>query len=104
MSWSARIGITPDQFWDMTLRENLLLFDGFLFRQQLSTEQRVSSAWLMANWSRAKRMPSLKSILSKIKKRKPRTKTEVQKAKEDFQEMVVDMTQDLNLKPEETDG
>ncbi len=104
MSWSTRIGITPDQFWCMTLRENLLLFDGFLYRQQLSTEQRVSSAWLMANWSRAKRMPSLKSILSKIKKPKPKTKTQVEKAKEDFQEMVVDMTKDLNIKPEETDG
>jgi len=104
MSWSVRTGISPESFWDMTLRENLLLIDGFLFRQQLSTEQRVSSAWLMANWSRAKRMPSLKSILSKIKKRKPKTKTEVQKAKEDFQEMVVDMTADLNIKPEETDG
>ena len=104
MAWSTRTGITVEAFWDMTLRENLLLIDGFLFRQQLSTEQRVSSAWLMANWSRAKRMPSLKSILSKIKKTKPRTKTEVEKAKEDFDEMVTDMTQDLKIKAQETDG
>lgn len=104
MSWSTRVGITVEAFWGMTLRENLLLIDGFLFRQQLSTEQRVSSAWLMANWSRAKRMPSLKSILSKIKKPKPRTKTEVEKAKQDFDEMVKDMTQDLNIKSQETDG
>ncbi len=85
----------------MTLRENLLLFDGFLYRQQLSTEQRVSSAWLMANWSRAKRMPSLKSILSKLKKRKPKTKDEIKKAKEDFQRMAENMTKDLNIKPQE---
>ena len=101
MSWSVRIGISPESFWDMTLRENLLLFDGFLYRQQLSTEQRVSSAWLMANWSRAKRMPSLKSILSKIKTRKPKTKVEMDKAKEDFQKMAEDMTKDLNIKKQE---
>ena len=101
MSWSVRIGISPELFWDMTLRENLLLFDGFLYRQQLSTEQRVSSAWLMANWSRAKRMPSLKSILSKLKKRKPKTKDEIKKAKEDFQRMAENMTKDLNIKPQE---
>ena len=88
----------------MTLRENLLLIDGYLFRQQLSTEQRVTSAWLMANWSRAKRMPSLKSILTRIKTPKPKTKTDVEKAKKDFDQMVDDMTGDLNIKPQENDG
>lgn len=101
MSWSVRVGITPDSFWNMTLRENFLLIDGFLFRQQLSTEQRVSSAWLMANWSRAKRMPSLKSILSKIKKTKPKSKGEIETAKKDFQQMAERMTKDLNIKPQE---
>lgn len=104
MSWSTKIGITVEDFWDMTLRENLLLIDGYLFRQQLSTEQRVSSAWLMANWSRAKRMPSLKSILAKFKTQKPKTKTEVEKAKKDFDQMVDEMTGDLNIKPQENDG
>lgn len=98
MSWSVRVGITPESFWNMTLRENFLLIDGFLFRQQLSTEQRVSSAWLMANWSRAKRMPSLKSILSKIKKTKPKSEGEMEKAKQDFDKMAEEMTRDLNIK------
>jgi len=98
MSWSVRVGISPEEFWDMTLRENFLLIDGFLYRQQLSNEQRVSSAWLMANWSRAKRMPSLKSILSKIKKRKPKTQDEMEKSKQDFQKMAEEMTKDLNIK------
>ncbi len=98
MSWSVRVGISPESFWDMTLRENFLLIDGFLYRQQLSTEQRVSSAWLMANWSRAKRMPSLKSILSKLKKRKPKSKGEIETAKKDFDKMAEEMTKDLNIK------
>jgi len=101
MSWSVRVGITPESFWNMTLRENFLLIDGFLYRQQLSTEQRVTSAWLTANWSRAKRMPSLKSILSKLKKRKPKTSVEIEKQKQDFQEMSDRMTKDLNIKSQE---
>ncbi len=104
MSWSTKIGITIDEFWSLTLRENLLLIDGFLFRQQLSTEQRVSSAWLMANWSRAKRMPNLKNVLSKLKKQKPKVKTEIEKSKKDFDKMVEEMTGDLNIKPQENDG
>ena len=49
-------------------------------------------------------MPSLKSILSKIKKQKPRTQVETEKAKQDFKKMAEEMTKDLNIKPEETDG
>ncbi len=101
MSWSVRVGISPEAFWDMTLRENFLLIDGFLYRQQLSSEQRVTSAWLMANWSRAKRMPTLKSILSKMKKRKPKTKDELEKSKQDFDRMAEEMTKDLNIKKQE---
>ncbi len=104
MNWSVRVGISPTDFWNLTLRETLLLIDGFLWQQQLSTEQRVSSAWLMANWSRAKRMPSLRSILSKFKKQKPKTRVEVEKAKKDFHQMVDEMTGDLNIKRETDNG
>ena len=55
----------------------------------------------MANWSRAKRMPSLKSILSKMKKRKPKTQDEMEKSKRDFQKMAEEMTKDLNIKIQE---
>jgi len=104
MSWSTKVGITVDEFWSLTLKENLLLIDGFLFRQELSIERRVTSAWLMANWSRAKRMPNLQNVLSKFKKQKPKTKTEVEKSKKDFDQMVEEMTGDLNIKSQENDG
>lgn len=55
----------------------------------------------MANWSRAKRMPTLKSILSKMKKRKPKTKDELEKSKQDFDRMAEEMTKDLNIKKQE---
>lgn len=43
-------------------------------------------------------MPSLKSILSKLKKRKPKSKGEIETAKKDFDKMAEEMTKDLNIK------
>ena len=101
--WSSRCGMDPDEFWDSTLRHTLLQIEGFLYRQEVDAERQVSSAWLMAAWQRSKRMPSLRSVLSKSKRRtgKPPDK---QKSKADLDDMIADMAGDLTLKPKEKDG
>ncbi len=60
---------------------------------------------MQANWQRAKRMPSLRSILGKMgtPRSKPTKKT-VEAAKADFKTLVSEMTSDLNMKKDETDG
>ncbi len=100
--WSTRCGVEPDEFWDSTLRHTLLQIEGFLYRQEISAERQVSSAWLMAAWQRSKKMPSLRSVLSRSgRKAKPPDK---QKTKAELDQMITDMTGDLPLKPKEKDG
>lgn len=92
----------PDDFWDSTLRHTLLQIEGFLYRSEVDAERQVSSAWLMAAWQRSKRMPSLRSVLARSgRKSKPPDK---QKSKAELDQMIADMTGDLNLKPQEKDG
>ncbi len=80
--------------------------DGFLYRTELTTNQQVSAAWMMAAWQRSKRMPSLRSILGRMKRRpgKAEEKKTVEKAKQDFHTLVDEMAGDLNIKKESTDG
>lgn len=60
---------------------------------------------MQANWQRAKRMPSLRSILNKMgtPRSKPTKKT-VEAAKAEFRTLVSEMTSDLDMKKDETDG
>lgn len=94
-----RCEISPDHFWESNLRETFQEIDGFLFRQELLQEQQVTSAWLMANWQRAKRMPNLRTIISKIKNRgRSKPKKSEQQTEAEFDKMVEEMTRDLNIK------
>lgn len=83
----------------------MLQVDGFIYRTQISQQSAVSAAWMSAAWQRSKRMPALRTILSRmgVKGGRPDKKT-VEQAKEEFKSLVDDMTGDLNLKREESDG
>jgi hypothetical protein len=100
----VKCGVDPDDFWDSSLRHTLLSCEGFIYRQELDAERRVTSAWLTAAWQRAKRMPSLRSVVSKVKRRAPEKPVDKAKVKADFDQMVDEMTGDLNIKPTEQDG
>jgi len=88
------------------MRHTILQCEGFIYRQELDAERRVTSAWLMAAWQRAKRMPSLRSVVSKVKRgRTPPAPVDKVKAKADFNKMVEEMAGDLNIQPTgEQDG
>jgi len=83
----------------------ILQVDGFLYRTELVVQQQVSAAWMAANWQRSKRMPSLRSVLNKMGKAgvRPSKKT-VQAAKQEFKTLVKEMTGDLPMKKDNTDG
>lgn len=93
--------MTTDQFWESSLRETFQAIDGFLFREELIQERQVTSAWLQANWQRAKRMPNLRTILNKIKRGRTKPQKSVQQSEQDFEKMVDEMTGDLPIKTEE---
>lgn len=93
----------PDDFWNSTLRYTLLQVEGFIYRQQIDAERQVSSAWLMAAWQRSKKMPSLRSVLSRSKRGKDKL-PDKQQTKAELDQMIADMTGDLALKPKEKDG
>lgn len=86
------------------MRHTLLQCEGFIYRQEMDAERRVTSAWLTAAWQRAKRMPSLRSVVSKVKRRRDLPPPDKVKAKADFDQMVEEMAGDLNIKPQEQDG
>ena len=71
----------------------------------MTQQQQVSAAWFQAAWQRSKRMPALRTILKKMgtPRSKPDAKT-VESAKEDFKTLVAEMTSDLNMKKDETNG
>ncbi len=83
----------------------MLQVEGFLFRQELKVQQQVSAAWFQAAWQRSKRMPALRTILRKMgtPRSKPDPKT-LETAKAEFKTLVTEMTSDLNIKEDETDG
>ena len=83
------------------MRQTLIEIEGFLYRQELITEQQVSSAWMTAAWYRAKRLPTLKSVLGKIGKRRKPDEKSAEKRKQDFDQMAAEMTKDLNIEPQE---
>ena len=96
-----RCGVNPEVFWESNLRTTLQEIDGFIYRQELLQEQQMTSAWLTANWQRAKRMPNLRTVLNKIKgKRLPKPEI-TEQTKAEFNKMVEEMTGDLNIKPQE---
>ena len=100
-----KCGVLPQDFWNASLRDVVLQVDGFLYRTELVTQQQVSAAWMAANWQRAKRMPSLRSVLRKMGKAGARpTKKTVEAAKQEFKTLVDEMTGDLNIKKDDTHG
>ena len=83
----------------------MLQIDGFVYRTQISQQSAVSAAWMGAAWQRSKRMPALRSILNRMgaKSGRPDKKT-VDQAKAEFKDLVEEMTGDLTLKREGSDG
>jgi hypothetical protein len=62
---ALRSGISVTEFWQLTPRETWAAIDAAVWREQQQEEHDMAMAWLMAKLSRAKKIPSLKSLLSK---------------------------------------
>jgi hypothetical protein len=60
--------MTPDDFWNSSLKEIIQIVDGYLFRAQVEFRMGVAGAWMAAAWSRSKRMPPLERVMKKLEK------------------------------------
>ena len=74
------------EFWALTPRELAATFEAALWRQEQERRRDTVLAWQMAALSRAKRLPSLKSLLAPAKS-KALTDAEQAKHREEFAEM-----------------
>jgi hypothetical protein len=59
------------EFWDQTPQETWAAIDAAVWREQQQQEHDMAMAWLMARLSRAKKIPSLKNLLSRGQASRP---------------------------------
>ena len=56
----------PDQFWAMTAREVSVVIRGAVWRQRQEARRGIITAWRTAAFSRAEKLPDLKSIIRRF--------------------------------------
>jgi len=65
MEIAAYIGINIYEFWEMTPKEMLMYINSFNKRKNEEIKELIYQAYLIAAWSRVKRLPNIKEILDK---------------------------------------
>jgi hypothetical protein len=98
-----RAGIGVLEFLDLTPRETYMLIDAHLWRDERKQRQDVALAWRTAALVRAKRMPSLKQLLS-TGPAKPLKGKALEKRRQEYREMSTaagEILQKLNQRKEQ---
>lgn len=94
MKQALRCGIGVAEFWEMTLRETLMAIDAAIWDERRRQKQNLSVAWHMAAMSRAKRLPSLKRVLSSTEttvKARPLKGAELRKRRKEYRELTAEV-------------
>lgn len=63
------MGIAPECFWSYTPAETMRVFSGARKRLEHADQRAILAGWIAAYCQRAKRFPTLKSLLQKTGKR-----------------------------------
>lgn len=86
---ALRCGILVADFWEMTPRETKMAIEAAIWRDERQQRQALSLAWHTAALSRAKRLPSLKRLLSTSSgsKARPLRGPELRKRRREYEEM-----------------
>lgn len=90
----------PDEFWHCSLRDAMQVIDGFLYREEAASKRGVVTAWLMAALQRRKRLPTLTSMLQRMKRREPVSPEEIERAREDLRGIAGEMAPGIPLASE----
>lgn len=85
---ALRCGIGVAEFWDLTPRETWQAIEAAIWRDRREQERETRQAWLTATLSRAKKIPSLKRLLTEKKQAQRLTPVEAEKRRNEFGQMV----------------
>lgn len=66
---ALRADISIEAFWEMTPRETDMAIEAALWRMEQQQDYGLQMAWLTAALQRTKRMPSLRTLMTKPAKR-----------------------------------
>lgn len=87
MEQALRSGISVFDFYLMTPREAYMVIDAANWKAEKEQDRAMSVAWLNAALSRVKRMPSLRSLLTKTARPKRLTSGQLRERRREFKEL-----------------
>jgi len=79
--------LPPSHLDELTPRETYLAIEAAVWRDERMERHNLSLAWHTAAMTRAKRLPSLKSLVTSTKKSKPLKGSELTERRREFTEM-----------------
>lgn len=86
----------------MTLRDTLLVIEGYVFQAEADYTRSVSAAWLTAALTRQKRLPRLQSLLNRSNRQEKAVKPHAERDA-DARAIAADMAPGLRIM-EDSDG
>lgn len=96
LTQALRAGVPVLEFWQMTPRETVQVIEAAVWRSELEQRQQLALAWNTAALSRTKRMPSLRSLLSR--RGGPVTDEEMDTLRDKYQALKKSPVKDLLVK------
>lgn len=85
---ALRCGIGVTEFWELTPRETWQAIEAAIWRDRREQERETRLAWLTATLSRAKKIPSLKRLMTEKKQAQRLIPAQAEKRREEYQQMV----------------
>ena len=87
MQGLGRLHLSPEAFWSLTYREFTLAYQGYLNETKESQEAGITYAWMGATLHKAKKIPTIKSLLGD----RPEVQ-DIYEAKEEARELEIQIT------------
>lgn len=74
---AVRIGLKPQEYWELTPKEFKIMLDDYQERQKEKTANMLYQSWHSAAFQRCKKLPKLENIIEKLfrKMKKAKEKT-----------------------------
>lgn len=82
---ALRAGVTVLEFWDLTPRETFMAIAAAIWRDEQAQRQQIALAWRTAALTRAKKLPTLKQLLTPPAK--PLAGAELERRRQEFEQM-----------------
>ena len=81
---ALRAGVTVLSFWDLTPRETLIAMEAAVWRAEQAQAGQLAQAWHVAALLRNKQLPSLRTLLARLKPSKAK-KLPIEERRREFE-------------------